>query len=198
MVGRAVDGDEDALVALLEDAGRTLIDDIGRQVATKYRSLVDAEDVFQVTCMEAFLRIRSFAPATPEAFAAWLRRVAMNNLRDAIKELERDKRPTPGRRITPSGDEPYDSIIASLAATTTTPSRVCGRAEIRQSVESALRQLPPDYERVLRLYELEGLSGDEVAEFIGRSHGAVRMLLARARERLAELLIASGHWAESA
>jgi RNA polymerase sigma factor (sigma-70 family) len=55
-------------------------------------------------------------------------------------------------------------------------------------VDEALRKLPADYEQVLRLYELDGLSAPEVGQRMGRSHGAVRMLLARARECLGHTL----------
>ena len=48
--------------------------------------------------------------------------------------------------------------------------------------------MPEDYERVLRLHELRGHSIRETADQIGRSEGAVKMLLARARDRLRESL----------
>ena len=41
---------------------------------------------------------------------------------------------------------------------------------------------------VVRLYDIEGRSGPEVATTMGRSRGAVVMLRARAHDRLAELL----------
>jgi RNA polymerase sigma-70 factor (ECF subfamily) len=188
LVTEAVKGDESALAALLEEAGLQLHADLQHKIGPKYRSLVDADDILQVTCLEAFLRIRSFVPGGAGSFAAWLRRIGENNLLDAIRELERDKRPPPGRRAAAADDASYVALIERVAMTTTTASRVFARDEVRSSVDAALQQLPPDYERALRLYELEGLSGEEVAERMGRSHGAVRMLLARAREALAELL----------
>jgi len=48
--------------------------------------------------------------------------------------------------------------------------------------------LPSDYEKVIRLCELECKSGPEAASILGRSHGAIRMLLARARDQLREVL----------
>jgi len=199
LVGRAVAGDESALVQLLEDASLALHAEMQHSIGSAYRSAVDADDIVQVTCLEAFLRIRSFVPQGPGSFSAWLRRIAENNVRDAIKELQRDKRPPPGRRAeAPVGDESYVALVKQLAGTTTTPSRACARDELRQGVDAALRQLPPDYEQALRLYELEGLSGQEVAERMGRRHGAVRMLLARARERLAEILSTSPQFAPGA
>lgn len=188
---QAVSGDEDALVQLLESAGPAMLVEIDRQIGAPFRAAVEPDDVLQVTCIEAFLRIRSFVPSGSGSFEGWLRRIAANNLQDAIKELERDKRPPPRRRIRPSDpDESYAAFLEELAATTTTPSRICVRAELRESVDRALRRLPTDYERVLRLIELDGLSGSETARRMGKSHGAVRMMAARARERLTEILLA--------
>jgi len=192
LLERAVAGDEQALIDLLEDVGPVVHREIERQIGAKHRPAVDADDVFQITCMEAFLRIRSFNPTGPASFVAWLKQIARNNLRDAIRELERDKRPPPGMRIDLlTGADSYVNLVERVAATTTTPSRVCAREELREGVENALRQLPAEYEQSLRLFELEGLSGQQVAERMGKSHGAVRMLLARARERLTEILLAN-------
>ncbi len=190
LVHRAVGGDEQALTALLENLGLQLQRELEQQISAQYRGLVEAEDVLQVTCLEAFLRIRTFVPRGPDSFMAWLRRGAENNLRDAIRKLEREKRPPPGKRVlAANAEESYVALVERIAATTSTPSRAFARKEIRQEIDSRLKQLPPDYEQALRLYELEGLSAPEVAERMGRSHGAVRMLLARAREHLAELLL---------
>jgi RNA polymerase sigma-70 factor (ECF subfamily) len=197
-VQRAVEGDEAALVRLLDEAAPALLRELSRQIDARHRAVVDAEDIVQVTCVEAFLHVRTFKPGGPGSFFGWLRRIAENNLSDAVRELERDKRPPPGRRIEALvGDESYsyEALIDRLAITTSTPSRAAARHEIRAGVDAALRQLPPDYERALRLYELEGLSGQEVADRMGRRHGAVRVLLARARQRLAEILSADAQFA---
>jgi len=190
LAARAVQGDESALVELLDQVSVQLHAETSSKIGARYRGLVDADDIIQVTFMETFLRIRSFGYTNPGSFLTWLRRIAENNLRDAIRELERDRRPPPGKRISePLGDHSYVALVERMAATTTTPSRVCGGKELRQNLDAVLCQLPSDYEQVLRMYELEGLSCPEVAERMGRSHGAVRMLLARARERLAELIV---------
>ncbi|HWL93707.1 MAG TPA: sigma-70 family RNA polymerase sigma factor [Phycisphaerae bacterium] len=189
LADRARGGDEAALITLLDRAALDLQSQIRSQIGARYRGQFDADDILQVTFLEAFLRVESVEPGRPGSFMAWLRRIAENNLRDAIRELERDKRPSPGRRLQfAGGDESYVALIEQIAAVSNTASRECAREELRQGVDAALRELPADYEQALRLFELEGLSGEEVAERMGRSHGAVRMLLARARERLAEVL----------
>lgn len=191
LVALAVAGDRQALASLLEEAGVRMHAELANRIGATYRGLFDAEDILQVTFLEAFLRIRDFVPAGANSFRAWLRRIAENNLRDAIKALERDKRPPPGRRARcDDNDASYVALIERLAVTTTTASRPLVQSELQAGVDAALRQLPPDYETALRLYELEGLSGEEVAQRMGRSHGAVRMLLARARESLSAALSA--------
>ncbi len=185
LIARAVAGDEVSLSELLEHFGTPLCKEI--RISPKWRSVVDADDVMQVTYLEAFLRIRSFTPTKPGSFAAWLRRIAENNLRDAIKELERDKRPQNRVVGAPDGSS-YGDLLSCMPGDLTSPSRGAAAHEIQEMAEAALRRLPPDYERVLRLYFLAGQSGPEVAEILGRSHGAVKMLLARALDRLKEVL----------
>lgn len=189
LLGRAVAGDEGALCLLLEQVGVQLHAELEIRIGAKYRGLVDADDIVQVTFLEAFLRIRAFAPREPGSFVSWLRRIGDNNLRDAIRELEREKRPPPGNRVCAAvGDDSYVEFFERFAGTATTVSRAAGRNELKCVIDSAMQRLPRDYEQALRLFELEGLSAPQVAERMGRSHGAVRMLLARARECLAELL----------
>ncbi|MFO0983747.1 MAG: sigma factor-like helix-turn-helix DNA-binding protein [Planctomycetota bacterium] len=120
----------------------------------------------------------------PSSFSAWLLRIAENNLRDAIRELERDKRRPPGaRRAFASLDDSSVALVDRIIAPITTSS---GKASPRGIEAGGIGRcgMPPDYEQVIRLYELDELSGPEVAERMNRSHGAVRMMLGRARARL--------------
>jgi RNA polymerase sigma-70 factor (ECF subfamily) len=189
LAAAAVRGDQAALTTLLEAAGKELHAELERGIRGRYRGLVDADDVWQVTCLEAFVRIRTFEYTRPGDFRAWLRRISENNLRDAVRELEREKRPPPHRRLQPRTDEEScAALFERIAATSTTASRIIARQEACGLVHAALARLPADYARVVRLCDLEGLTGAEAAEQMGRSPGAVRRLLARARDGLAELL----------
>lgn len=62
---------------------------------------------------------------------------------------------------------------------------------VRDAMESALAQLPDELREVLLLQVGEGLSGAQIAEALGIQHGAVRVRLHRARERLRALLEAA-------
>jgi RNA polymerase sigma-70 factor (ECF subfamily) len=189
LLNRAIRGDHAALTELLEREGLAVHSYIAARIPAAHRAQFDADDVMQITCLEAFMNIAAFEPAGARSFAAWLRRLAENNLRDALRELERDKRPPPSKRVGAAlSHDSYVALVERISATTTTASRLLGRDEPRQAGHAALAQLPADYAEAVRLYDLEELTGAEVANRMGRSHGAVRMLLARAHERLADVL----------
>lgn len=185
LVRKAVDGDHDALSALLTEYGPGIAEQLSTHLRTIYRGLLDTEDVMQVTYLEAFLRIGHFVNRGPNAFAVWLTQIARNNLRDAIRELERQKRPPADRRIvTTASDSGAAALLDRVGWTSTTPSRCASNEEMRSHLKSALDRLPPDYGRVLRLYDLEGRKADDVAKLMDRSVGAVHMLRARAIDQL--------------
>jgi RNA polymerase sigma-70 factor (ECF subfamily) len=187
LLAKATSGDEEALSSLLRRYGPLVRR--GLRIAESWQTVLDADDVMQVTYLEAFLRIGRFNPRSRGSFGAWLRQIAQNNLRDAVKGLERDRRPPPAMRVdAPGGEDSFVALYELLGATTTTPSRVVAREEAKSFLESAIKQLPRDYATVVRLHDLEGKSGPEVATAMGRSRGAVFMLLGRAHDRLRETM----------
>ncbi|HEY9225739.1 MAG TPA: sigma-70 family RNA polymerase sigma factor, partial [Gemmatimonadaceae bacterium] len=82
--------------------------------------------------------------------------------------------------------------------------RAVEHAELVERVTRALASLPPRYRTPLRLYHLDGLSHERVAEALGIPVTTVRSLVHRARRKLAKLLaddslpntehLASGVW----
>lgn len=189
LLDAAVEGDSAALKQLLRQFGPAARGAVRGRVPAKWSSVLEEDDVMQVVYLEAFLHLEQLEARDAPGFAAWLRRIAENTLRNAIRELERQKRPDPSRRIhaiVGAGSE--IALLQSLARTSETPSRAVGRSEARHVLHAALSELPRDYATALRLVDLEGLSVPEAAEEMGRSVGAVHMLRARARERLRALL----------
>lgn len=185
-INRAVSGDADALTDLLTEFGPRL--EASLQIGRRWRPLIDVADVMQVTYLEAFIRITQFDPGGG-SFLRWLRTIAANNLRDAIRGLSGTHRPPQERRIAFNGDT--DSVVELfdlLNATTTTPSRVSGKNEIHALIRAAVERLPTDYRTVIRKYDLEGGSITEVAAALNRSRGAIHMLRARAHDQLRSML----------
>ena len=188
----AVSGDVAAMTELLHQYGpeveRTL------SIAREWRSVLEPADVMQVTYLEAFLEITRYDPQRSEPVRKWLQRIAENNLRDAIRGLQRQKRPQPANRVEVALGDGSSRLFAELGVTTTTPSRYATAEERSSRLNAALDALPEDYGRVVRLYDLQALPIGEVAKQMGRSSGAVHMLRARAHDRLRELLGPETGW----
>jgi RNA polymerase sigma-70 factor (ECF subfamily) len=183
---KAQAGDRGALVALLETLAPPIRERISHRIPAAMRSVIDTDDVMQVTYMEAVSRMDQFRTGGASGFRAWLARMAENNLIDAIRALEAAKRPSPRQKVTRgAADESAIALIEQLSATGQgTPSRVAARGEAVRFMQRALSELPGDYEKVVRMYDLEGRPIGEVASALGRSEGAVYMLRARAHDRL--------------
>jgi RNA polymerase sigma-70 factor (ECF subfamily) len=187
----AVGGDEEALRALLLRHGPEV--ERGLEIHAKWRSVIDTADIMQVTYLEAFLGIHRFDADRGEPFVHWLRCIAENNLRDAVRGLSAQKQPPPDRRVTePESAASVAALYELLGATTTTPSRAAAAAESANRINEALDALPSGYRMAVQMYDLEGRSIDEVAAALNKSTGAVHMMRARAHDRLREILSGPG------
>ena len=193
-LAKAVAGDKDALCVLLEAHGPAI--EAGLNIATAWHRTLDRADVMQVTYLDAFTAIRRFDVTRSDSFPAWLRRLAENNLKDAIRGLEAQKKP-PARKQVIQGQNSAIALVELLSATDGTPSRAIRREEAEDQLRRALRCLPPDYAQVVELYDLSGNHVDRVAKVLQRSPGAVFMLRARAHERLREILGSASQFFES-
>ncbi|RMF72428.1 MAG: sigma-70 family RNA polymerase sigma factor [Planctomycetota bacterium] len=189
LIRAAVDGDGDALEALLEQFGPVAAHRIAAEIGAQWRSALDVDDIMQVTYLEAFLEVRTFEGGTSRSFAAWLMRIARNNLRDAIRGLEAAKRPHSHQRVKlPSSDDSYAALAELVTSSGATPSRCVARDEARARLEAALDRLPADYANVLRMHDLQGRRMAEIARRMHRSRGGLYAMRARALQRLRDLL----------
>lgn len=188
LILRAKANDRTALRELIEAVGPRVRARIDPKISHAVRTLIDTDDVMQVTYMEVVLRLASFTGGGFSGFVAWVSRLAENNLIDAVRALEAAKRFDPRRKVTPSREESASAFINLLGVNSLTPSRVAAKDEASSLLEVALRALPPDYEKVVREHDLEGKPMAEIAASMKRSEGAGYMLRARAHDRLKEIL----------
>lgn len=189
LLGRAVAGDAEALRELLKRIGPTVRQTLRGRRGRKWQSILDEDDVMQVTYLEAFLHLDQLETRELAGFQAWLARIAENVQRDAWKALERQKRPNPSRRVgNCTRDDSCALLLEQLVGVSSTPSRTAARLENGRLLLRAVEKLPPDYGIVVEMMDLEGHSAERVAERIGKSVGAVYMLRARAHARLRILL----------
>src|SRR5262245_47232337 len=78
---KAAAGDQDAISHLLHAYGPQARRSLS--INPQWQTLVTAEDVMQVTYLEAFMRFGQLQALDAESCTAWLTRVAQNNLKDA-------------------------------------------------------------------------------------------------------------------
>jgi RNA polymerase sigma-70 factor (ECF subfamily) len=192
-LARAIEGDLDALTRLLEQYGSVVRQSIRDKIPRQLRSILSEDDVMQETYAEAYLSVRQLNAEA--AFVAWLRRIARNNLLDAIRSFRADRRGRNHRRVTADGIESGAvSLLELLPDQGTTPSQAAMRREWADVLQEALLALPDAYRQVLQLYDLEGRSVSEVSALLQCSPGAVYMRRSRALRMLREALTGLSHY----
>ena len=112
-------------------------------------------------------------------FRPWLFTIAHNVITD--RHRQRARRPTP-LPLLDADDRPDPAPSPEDSAIT---------AETRRTVHQLLARLPADQRAVVEL-RLADLSGPEVAEVLGRSHGSVKVAQHRAFRRLRDLMVEAG------
>lgn len=125
----------------------------------------EAEDVVQDTFLHLWEKASIFESLAHER--AWLLKVAVNGCKSRLR--------APWRRRTAP---PLDSYPAADPE--------------EQALMEVIQSLPPKDRTVLHLYYYEGYQTAEIAAMTGWREGTVRSRLARARDRLRDLL--KGEW----
>lgn len=182
LLDAATRGEQPALDELLAHHVPRLHAYVRLQMGPALRAREGSMDIVQSVCREALVGVqKDFEYRGENAFLGWLMRTALNKLRDRHRFHGAAKRDV--ARVTPLQETdatPYASLVS--------PSRAAiGREEVIR-LETAFDQLPDDYREVIVLARGLGLPHDEIAEGMGRSAGATRMLLGRALAQLGELM----------
>ncbi|HET6233300.1 MAG TPA: sigma-70 family RNA polymerase sigma factor [Longimicrobiaceae bacterium] len=167
LVERVRAGDTEAFGLLVRRYSR-------RALSVAYRILdhpEDAEDLVQDAFIAALEKIDTLRG--DRRFAPWFFRILINRGLNARKA--RWVRRT-------------DEIPAHVTSPGVTPETHSARAELSAGVAVALAALPEPRRTIVKLFELEGFSGPEIAEILGLSPGTVRWHLFQARGALRETL----------
>jgi RNA polymerase sigma-70 factor (ECF subfamily) len=142
------------------------------------RDSTRADDLLQ----ETFLQIhRARASHTPgEAVRPWVfaiaKRVFLMHVRGTRRRERREQHEQHQQR---QQGEPSSSARMPAAA---------DRLHARRSIESALRQVPPDGRRAFLMHHLFGFSFKEIAEKLGIKPGAAKIRSSRAASFMRSLL----------
>jgi RNA polymerase sigma-70 factor, ECF subfamily len=136
-----------------------------------------AEDVTSQVFLRALAGLHSFreqAAAPDSSFRVWLFQIARNTLSNERRRSRR--RP----------EAPLD-LAAGVPTSEDVPAMVAARDELEQAWR-VIDQLPADRRRALVLRFVQEMTTSEIGAILGRSEGAVRVLIHRAVSSVAEQL----------
>jgi RNA polymerase sigma-70 factor (ECF subfamily) len=185
----AVGGDAWSLESLLIQFHDPLLSYITLTLIAKSNALIP-EDILQETLMEAFRSIRTLEPRGPDSFLAWLKSIARTRFLNMLAAQKAQKRGGNHHRIEPSTDPDITavSILARIANQDPTPSWIARRKEALHAITGALASLDDDRRLLIDLRYSQALPIEEIATRLGKSEGAVKMLLNRTLKELRDLL----------
>lgn len=170
------------LVALAKEGSRNAFATLYRMhVANVYRYLTyrlrdtsTAEDLTAEVFVRALRKIGDFEWRGID-FNAWLLRIARNIMLDHLKAS--------GTRLEVVGFDP----TREQGTLPGSDLEVLDRLD-REALYKALNKLRPEHQEVLYLRFLQGLSSTEVAQAMGKTEGAIRVLQFRALKHLLKII----------
>jgi len=131
----------------------------------------EAEDIMQEAFFKAFDKINTYRNEV--SFGAWLKRIVVNTSLDYLKKVKLALTTIDDAHgLKDDGEEDIGVF---------TP-------EMVEKLKKAIDKLPEGYKLVVNLFYIEGFSHDEVAEMLGITSSTSRSQLARAKQRLIELM----------
>lgn len=170
LVQQAQRGDRAAWAALYSSFARTV-----HAIALAHVGAQHADDVTQEVFCSVFASLPSLRE--PAAFPGFLCTAARNEARDQLRR----KRAAP---VMVGADD--------LPTSGASPAATAEQRELAERVLATIRELPEAYRETLVLRLVGGLSGQEIAERTGMTHGSVRVNLTRGMQLLRPLLQEAG------
>jgi len=141
----------------------------------------DAHDLLQETFMKAFRFWDKYEKGTN--IRAWLFRIMKNSYINRYRKETRE----PGMVDYDDIENFYDSIRDEATDSNYLQKRMFSNM-LSDEVTKALQSLPEDFRTVVILCDIEGLTYDEIAEFLNCPIGTVRSRLHRGRKMLEDIL----------
>ena len=175
-------GDNSAQDRLCRIYGERIRRIVRLRMGTELRSKLESMDLVQDALICALKDLGDFTYRDEGDFLRWLTKIAENRLRDNIDKLHADKRDIrkeirlKDREQTDIGA--FEGTVGPIKATT--PSVIMSRKEDLDKLERAIDKLRPEYREVIILAKIEELSYQQIGDRLGKSIGAVKMLVSRA------------------
>jgi len=173
LVRQAVDGNQQAFTRLYDEH----FDKIYRYIYFRVSNQAEAEDLTQEVFLKALQAIGSYK-WRDLPFAAWLFRIAHNQVIDHLRKRSKQKKAPLEEAAAVSMEDP-------VAMTE-------HKSEIEE-LTSAVKELPSAQQEVISLRFISGLPIAEVAKTLGKSEGTVKALQFNGTVSLRRILSGKGN-----
>ena len=188
IIARVRSGDAEALAQFVQSNRESLLGFIRKRIGSQLQKKIEPEDVLQEASLEAVAALNKMDKGAWDPLP-WLYQICERKIIDAHRRyFTTQKRAAAREAALPTADQTGGGLANLLVASMTTPSRAFSRDQNQLQMLAALDTLPDEPREALRLRYLIGLPSKEVARKMGKSDGAVRVMLTRALTRLNEML----------
>lgn len=138
-----------------------------------------AEDLVQDVFLQALPKLHTLRD--PGYFPGWLAAIARNRATDFHRSTKSD--------ISLDSRSPFENSVETAPVAAPQSSHSSAEAH---AVLAAIQSLPEAYREPLVMRLVEGMTGPEIAERTGLTHGSVRVNLSRGMQQLREVLNRKG------
>jgi RNA polymerase sigma-70 factor, ECF subfamily len=193
LINRVRSGDSQALAEFLTARQPQLMAFLDRRLGTALRRKIEPDDLFQEVSTEALRSLGAVDLAERDPFN-WLCQVAERRIIDAHRRFFGSQKRDAGRELSlnaaggGSADTSRPGLINLLVASMTSASQAFSRDQKQMRLLTALEQLPEEHREALRLRYLEGMPSKQIADKLGKSDGAIRVMLTRSLAKLQQIL----------
>ncbi len=157
------------------------------EIGERLRRREDTFDLLQSVCREVLQDADRFEFQGEAAFRSWLYKQALHKIVNKARFHQAARRDV-RRDDLPADVSSGGAILEELYGTLCSPTQHAIGQEARQSLERAFERLAPEQREAVVLKRIVGLDYEEIAEQMGKTVGAVRVLVHRGVARLAVLL----------
>jgi RNA polymerase sigma-70 factor (ECF subfamily) len=179
LASRAAQGDQDAFARIMRRYNQRLY----RLAVSVMGDASEAEDVLQESYVRAFYAFSTYAGAG--SLGAWLARIVRNEAIDRVRSRDsRRSHVAIEADLGGQSEEDETNVSTDPLQSLTDPQALAANADLRRLLERAIQRLPEQFRSAFVLREVEGLSVEETAEYLGIPSATVKTRDHRARNLL--------------
>lgn len=191
LIERIRSADKEAMAEYIELNRSRLMGFIERNLGDGLRRKVEPDDLFQEVSVDCVRALSDVELGDREPFS-WMCQMAERRIIDAHRKFFGTQKRAADREValgTPGGETGQAAIIDLLVASITSPSQAFSRDQREFRMLEAIRTLPQESQDAIRMRYVEGLATKDIAEQLGKSDVAVRVMLTRTIKKLQDMLL---------